>query len=403
MSWRRSAGWLVSAIVLMAAPAPADMGQVHLGITPADVSESAQKAVILHNGREEILILGTELEASGNTSVVRFIPFPSEPKVALAPRGVFSAVAGLVKKYGLRYVTAFHSKGGAPTTQQHGVEVTFSARLGEHDLTVIRIRDASQFRNWANTYFRKKGLMAQKQFTVAEAVVTDYVARGIDYFAIDAVELSAQKRFVDPIAFRFASPSLYYPLKTSNSFGGKGDIELYVVGPTTLCAPGSNVFMDEGDKALDRAGRTGDACLGLRVKASTSAMLVPEEHDVAALYPAAADFFGGKPAFLQAIRYSGDYHFDNDVIVPLPQGVAKAVGVPAVETHSPWAIHLNDEDRRCSAPPVTGTCKGNFERYYFDQKTRACRMYSWGGCEGNPPFETMEECVKTCSSGPAGR
>jgi len=374
-----------------------------LGVTPANVSESAQKAVILHNGREEILILGTELEASGNTSVVRFIPFPSEPKVALAPRGVFTAVASLVKKYGLRYVTAFHSKGGAPTTQQHGVEVTFSARLGEHDLTVIRIRDASQFRAWANTYFRKKGLTPQKKFAVAETVVTDYVGRGIDFFVLDVVELSAQKRFVDPIAYRFASSALYYPLKTSNSFGGKGDIELYVVGPTTLCAPGSNIFMDEGDKGLNAEGRETGPCLGLSAKASTSAMLVPQERDVAALYPAAGDFFGGKPAFLQAIRYSGAYHFDNDIIVPLPQGVAKAFGVPAVENTSPWAVHLNDLDPRCSAPPVTGTCKGNFERYYFDQKTRACRMYSWGGCEGNPPFETMEECVKICVSGPTGR
>lgn len=402
MTGARKACWLVLATLLVTKPMSADMGQVHLSSAPADVSESAQKALILHNGREEILILGTELEATGKASVVRFIPFPSEPKVALAPNGVFSTLAAVVKKYGLRYVTAFHSKGGAPTLQQNGVDVTFAGRLGEHDLTVIHVRDATQFRAWANAYFHKRGFAPQKRFAVAEAIVADYVARGIAYFAIDAVELSAQKRFVDPIVYRFASPSLYYPLKTSNSFGGKGDIELYVVGPTTLCAPGSNVFMDEGDKALNAQGMVTGPCLGLRVKASTSALLVPEERDLAALYPAAVDFFGAQPAFLQAIRYSGDYHFDNDVIVPLPQGVAKPMSMPVVENHAPWAIHLNDEDPRCSAPPVAGTCKGNFERYYFDQKTGACRMYSWGGCEGNPPFAAMEECVKTCVKRPTG-
>jgi hypothetical protein len=388
------------AALLLVKPAAADMGQVHLSVSPADVSESAQKALILHNGHEEVLILGTELKATGNASVVRFIPFPSEPKVALAPKATFSTLAGMVKKYGLRYVTAFHSKGGGTTLQQSGVEVTFAARLGEHDLTVIRVRDISQFRNWANSYFRKKGLTPQKRFVVAEAVVADYVARGIDYFAIDVVELSAQTRFVDPIAYRFATSSLYYPLKTSNTFGGKGDIELYVVGPTTLCAPGSNLFMDEGDKALGADGRPTDACLGLRVKASTSVAMVPEEHDLAALYPAATEFFRGKSAILQAIRYSGVYHFDNDVMLPMPQGFAKPVGVPMVENRAPWAQQLNDESQRCKASPARGTCKGNFERYYFDQQSHTCRMYSWGGCEGEPPFETMEECAKVCTAQP---
>jgi hypothetical protein len=397
MVFVRCAGWIAFVGLVTMMPAAADMGQVHLSASPVEVSESAQKALILHNGQEEVLILGTELKATGNASVVRFIPFPAEPKVALAPKGTFPSLAGMVKKYGLRYVTAFHSKGGAPTMQQTGVEVTFAERLGEHDLTVIRVRDAAQFRTWANSYFRKKGLTPQKRFAVAEAIVTDYVARGIDYFAIDAVELTAQKRLVDPIAYRFASTSLYYPLKTSNSFGGKGDIELYVVGPTTLCAPGSNIFMDEGDKSFSADGRPTGPCLGLSVKASTSVVLVPEEGDLAVIYPPARGFFQGKPAILQAIRYSGVYHFDNDVMLPMPQGVAKAVGVPPVENRTPWAQHLNDENPRCKAPPARGICKGNFERYYFDQQSRTCRMYSWGGCEGEPPFETMEDCVKTCT------
>ena len=403
MNCTRGVTWLALMALLVVTPAAADMGQVHLSSSPVELSERAQKALILYNGREEILVLGTELAATGRTSVVRFIPFPSEPKFALAPKETFSTLARIIKKYDLHYITAFHSKGGAPTLQQQGVEVTFAGRLGEHDLTVIRVHDAGQFRSWANNYFRKKGFTPQKRFSVAETIVADYVTRGIDYFAIDAVELSAQTRFVDPIAYRFASTSLYYPLKTSNSFGGKGDIELYIVGPTTLCAPGSNIFMDEGDKALSAEGRTTEPCLGLRVKASTSAVLVPEEHDVTALYPAADGFFAGKPAILQALRYSGDYHFDNDVLLPLPQGVAKAVGAPAVENHSLWARQLDVEDPRCSAPPVSGTCKGNFERFYFDRKAQVCRRYSWGGCEGNPPFESMEECTKICVSRSTGK
>src|SRR5450631_1855725 len=64
-----------------------DMGMIHA--TDAKVSEDSQKAIIFHNNSEEVLILGTDLKATKNTGVIRFIPFPSEPTVSLAPNASF--------------------------------------------------------------------------------------------------------------------------------------------------------------------------------------------------------------------------------------------------------------------------------------------------------------------------
>jgi len=59
------------------------------------LSQESQKAIILHNGTEEVLILGTELKASAEIDLLEFIPLPSEPEVGLAkgdPRGGASTV-----------------------------------------------------------------------------------------------------------------------------------------------------------------------------------------------------------------------------------------------------------------------------------------------------------------------
>ena len=387
---------------LLATLAMADMGQVHVDMEGVTVSESAQKAIIFHNDREEVLILGTELQASRKMPIIRFIPFPSEPQVSLAPRGVFERMAELVAKYELKYFYWYHTKGGPSSREQAAVDIRLSKRLGAHDLTVIRVRDAAGFRAWINDYFRKKGLPYRKHYRDAEAIVADYVARGIDYFVLDAVDLATEKRFVDPVVYRFATTSLYYPLKTSNTFGGNGEIELFIAAPSTLCAPDSGGPFEMFDPAIDAAGDVTGGCLNMRVEASTSAMLVPEEHDLESIYPEVGSFFGGRPVFLQAIRYVGDYHFDSDVLVPLPQGAAKALDAPKPdEGDILWGGRvflppLPGEGVQCRTAPEKGPCKGLFERFYFDGKSQTCKPFHWGGCQGEVPFKTRDTCENTC-------
>lgn len=70
-------------------PAGADRGPV-LWHENVRLIQESQKAIILHNGTEEVLILGTELKASAEIDLLEFIPLPSEPEVGLAkgdPRG----------------------------------------------------------------------------------------------------------------------------------------------------------------------------------------------------------------------------------------------------------------------------------------------------------------------------
>ena len=384
--------WGAFAAMLLAVPAAADMGQIHVSAQGVSVSESAQKAIILTNGTQEVLILGTEMRASKPTPIVRFIPFPSEPKAELAPKGVFDRMAALAEKYRLQYVTVAHSKGGPARADTTGVEVRFAAKMGGHDLTVIHVRDAAQIRAWVNAYFKKKHLKAPGAET--EIVVRDYLTRGIDWFVLDAVELGRDSRAIAPLAYTFETKALYYPLKDTNTFGGRGEIELFLMGPSTLCAPGSNIFLQEGDKQVDAQGRESGPCLGLDAKASTSALLVPAEHDVAAIWP--ENFFAGRPVFLQAVRYVGAYDFGADVMVPPSEGVARALGAPEPGDNPFAQILAPEEHAQCRKAPDRGPCKGMFEHFYFDAASKSCKPFIWGGCQGEVPFQTQEECEKLC-------
>ena len=374
----------------------ADMGQIHA--YAAEVSETAQKAIILHNGKEEVLLLGTDLQAAGSAGILRFIPFPTEPQVSLAPPEAFSAAAALVQRHKLQFLMA--SKGGDISAQ--GVELRLQEKLGAHDMTVIKVNDVRQFRDWVKNYLRSRQLPVQDNYAVAENIVADYVRREIRYFAIDFVELSGEPRFIEPVQYRFTSAQLYYPLLTSNTFGGTGAIELLLLLPGTLCPPSLGAY----DTCLDFDADPGRG----QIQASTSAAVSHEE--LAPIYRDAATFFGGSQVYLQMVSYLGNYNFERDVLVDTATAVPRAYGHEARPRPRPWEAHFDaiaddlelqeaetepaPADTRCTLRPEPGPCKGLFKKFYYDPARNVCRSFIYGGCQGVVPFAEQQECERTC-------
>lgn len=289
-------------IMVFYVPTYADMGRIHA--TDAKVSEESQKAIILHNGDEEVLILGTDLKADKKTGLIRFIPFPTEPKVSLAHPDVFEIVSRLIKKHGLKFVSK--SKGGTTSTQA-AVEMRFHKKLGAHDVTVIKVNDTSHFRQWVNDFFQKKGLPQRKEYPDVERVVNDYVKRDITYFVFDFVEVTDETNLVEPIVYSFKNKEFYYPLKTSNTFGGEGRIDLITFTPGTLFEPVPCYYL--GRDFYD--GEFHAIHLPSAWRASTSANILAKE--VKNIYPEAEKFFGDKNIFIQLIAYYGRYEFEDDI------------------------------------------------------------------------------------------
>lgn len=62
----------------------------------------------------------------------------------------------------------------------------------------------------------------------------------------------------------------------------------------------------------------------------------------------------------------------------------------------------------CNQAPDTGSCRGVYQRYYYDPARQTCEEFEYSGCRGNQNnFLTREICMSSCSliraSVPSGR
>ena len=55
-----------------------------------------------------------------------------------------------------------------------------------------------------------------------------------------------------------------------------------------------------------------------------------------------------------------------------------------------------EEIQKCYYTPNPGVCLAAITKYYFDQEENECLEFTWGGCGGLVPFETMEDCESSC-------
>lgn len=53
--------------------------------------------------------------------------------------------------------------------------------------------------------------------------------------------------------------------------------------------------------------------------------------------------------------------------------------------------------KRCLLPPTSGPCRGQLNRFYWDENSESCSTFSYGGCAGNTNnFLSHQECLNSC-------
>ncbi|CAD6193631.1 unnamed protein product [Caenorhabditis auriculariae] len=61
-----------------------------------------------------------------------------------------------------------------------------------------------------------------------------------------------------------------------------------------------------------------------------------------------------------------------------------------------------DSVNRCKHPKDSGNCRGQFVRWYFDDATQLCDVFTYTGCQGNGNnFASREECQAICAKPPS--
>ncbi|XP_059058505.1 tissue factor pathway inhibitor-like [Achroia grisella] len=57
--------------------------------------------------------------------------------------------------------------------------------------------------------------------------------------------------------------------------------------------------------------------------------------------------------------------------------------------------------KMCLLKPDVGPCRGNIDMYYYDPTSSECKLFKWGGCQGNGNrFDTKTECNNVCLTKP---
>jgi hypothetical protein len=277
---------------------------------PVKLSEDSQRAIIMHNSQEEVLILGTELRAEKDTDVLEFIPFPSEPTVKLAVGNPFKEIENLVRNKNVSSLGWSEwevTKGGGGTAPAP-IEIKLSEKIGLHDVTVIKVNDISKFTEWVEMFFSRKGIKVASDLSSFYNNAEDYVKQGINYFVFDYVAVKTEKRSIEPLLYRFKTDKIYYPLKTSNVVGGKGIVDLYFICPGSF--HGQKLF---GLSTRYYPNFKLSGSNGTIFYLSNSARVYLDE--IGAIYPEANEFYSKtNKLYIQVMRYVGPYNFKEDFL-----------------------------------------------------------------------------------------
>lgn len=181
-----------------------DTGETRqLKFDPLKVSvfEPRQRAIILWNGEEEILLLSTDQRASERSAVLEVIPLPSEPKVKLGSFQTFEAAQKLIVE----------------------------KRMGAHDLAVAEVNSPTGFVDFVQNYLRDRykspDAPIRPEFV---KVIQSYLDDGYRWFAFDVIQMDGKVQSRQPIEYRFKSDRVHYPLRISSLEKGKTEAELLV-------------------------------------------------------------------------------------------------------------------------------------------------------------------------------
>jgi hypothetical protein len=219
--------------LLMVPRAHADRGSMPFK-PGVKVFEPVQRAMIAWNGKEEILLLTTDLKASEATKVLEVLPLPAEPEVTEGDMEVFTRAITLINRKLRSARKGARALSWEGEDLQPAGEITFHERIGAHDISVAHVLAPAGFVEWVDEYLREQGVDTPVIPETLKDVVEEYIEDDYRWFVFDVVELDEEARTNEAIQYRFRTGSLFYPVKITRTDEGWTEIELLILTPRLL-------------------------------------------------------------------------------------------------------------------------------------------------------------------------
>ncbi|MBI5095258.1 MAG: hypothetical protein HZB26_22840 [Candidatus Hydrogenedentes bacterium] len=207
-----------------------EKGITDVRFDPMDVVvfEPGQRAIILWNGREEILLLSTDIKTNRAVSLLEVIPLPGEPAVRLGDFDWFMTMQRLLIDKSMWRVASGGGVAGVRAPER-AAEITFHKKMGVHDISVAHVLNRDGFTGWVEEFMTAKKAVNPKVDPAFAGIIGNYLERGTQWFVFDSLQADNQLQSRQPVEYRFKTDHLYYPLEISSRESGKTNIDLLVV------------------------------------------------------------------------------------------------------------------------------------------------------------------------------
>ncbi len=211
---------------------PARRVQVNFDPLKVTVFEPRQRAIILWNGEEEILLLSTDQKASEASWILEVIPLPGRPEVRLGSFETFEKAQRLAVEKRMWACAHGGARAGIAQLPESAGRIDFVRRLGAHDIAVAEVLNRKGFVDFVQGYLRERYQVdkapIREEFV---KIIESYLDEGFSWFAFDAINLMDKTQSRQPIEYRFKTDSVFYPLRISTLEQGKTEVDLLVFTP----------------------------------------------------------------------------------------------------------------------------------------------------------------------------
>ncbi len=217
-------------------------GKGMIALTPLTRAISpVERAILVYNGKEEIIVLSNDAQATQPTGAWEIMPFRSKPVV----------------EYGdiswIEFADSLLNQLVKEKCKTRTLEEILSKNNALLDNKIVKPSDVykwkahvgySGFLKWLEKKLYDEYCVEEVPDEVKEAIYY-YSSHGFRHWVVDVVDLDMEIATVAPLLYRFKTRRLYYPIRMSASSPGLKVIMLYIVSKKkigTIEAPGYKVF-----------------------------------------------------------------------------------------------------------------------------------------------------------------
>ena len=210
-----------------------DMGSIPFEPT-AQIVEPNQRALIAWNGKEQILILSTDLQSTKETKVLEIMPLPSEPTIKKADVEIFQKATSMINEKLSRYrerdaVLSIGDDSLSRAVETPAGRVTFHKRIGAHDVSTTHVERPEGFVKWAKDYLKSQGVDSPAIPPELEKVIQEYINENFTWFVFNVISLSEKPITKEAIQLRFKTDFLFYPMRITRAEKGETTVKLLIL------------------------------------------------------------------------------------------------------------------------------------------------------------------------------